>query len=71
MCKCNPNIRTPWCHNCHHTNIPRKPPYDGVVDKLKETLEMLEYSHITGEWAYDNDKVSKFIEDMYKFTKGG
>lgn len=38
--------------------------------KFKQTLDMLEYAHITGEWAYDHKGVSKFIEEMYKSLKG-
>ena len=43
-----------------------KPNYEYVVKLLKETLDMLEYSHITGEWAYDHNRVSEFIAGAYK-----
>lgn len=39
-------------------------------DKLAETLDMLEYAHITTESRYDYDKVSEFIGEMYKFLEG-
>lgn len=38
-------------------------------DKLKLTLDMLEYSHVTSEVYYDYEKVSEFISDMNKFLE--
>ena len=38
-------------------------------DKLKETLDMLEYSHVTSEVYYDHKKVSEFIGDIHKFLE--
>ncbi len=38
-------------------------------DKLAETLDMLEYAHITIESRYDYDKVSDFITEMDKFLE--
>ena len=69
MCKCNPERRTPWCPNClsvSQRKLPSETNYEEVVKLLKETLDMLEYSHITGEWAYDHNRVSEFIADAYK-----
>lgn len=36
---------------------------------FEKTLDMLEYSHITGEWAYDHNEVSDFIGEMYDTLK--
>ena len=34
--------------------------------KFEETLDVLVYAHMTGEWAYDRKKVSTFIKEMSK-----
>lgn len=38
-------------------------------DKFGEVLSMLEYAHCTGEWAYEHQKVSDFIVEMYEWWK--
>ena len=47
-----------------------KQEYKELLDKFDQVLSMLEYSHITGEWAYDYKKVSEFIGDIYEWRKG-
>lgn len=38
-------------------------------EKLAETLDILEYAHISSESQYDYDQVSDFIGEMYKFLE--
>ena len=47
----------------------KKQECEDLRDKLKETLDMLEYSHVTSEVYYDHKKVSEFIGNMYKFLE--
>lgn len=72
MCKCNPSIRTPFCEHCKFSdNTSPSETYcsNSALGKLKETLEMLEYSHTTSEVYYDYKKVSEFIGDVYKYLE--
>lgn len=47
----------------------KKQECEDLRDKLKETLDMLEYSHVTSEVYYDHNKVSEFIGDTNKFLE--
>lgn len=77
MCWCNPSIRTPCCgsSDCHPpltkyvAGKDKDNRKDDHLDKLRETIEMLEYAHTTSEQYYDYNKVKDFIEDIYKYLR--
>lgn len=53
MYRCDPTLRTP----------------KHVMETLKTTVDMLEYSHSTSEQYYDYKKVADFLNDVKKYLK--
>lgn len=65
MCKCNPNVRTLFCEHCKFSDNTSPPEH--VMEALKATVNMLEYSHRTSEQYYDHRKVQGFLDNITKY----
>ena len=53
-----------WTNYCE-----MKAKCEDFKEKFENTLEMLEYSHMTSEMYYDYEKVTVFIKEMQQYLK--